>query len=134
MRRETGRSSSKSDGRRRLFVIVAAGTGVFGWRSFLEEPAMMIEFNEESAASHPNFDTYLRESDTDGAVPLRFDRLVPASSSAEALAHAASVRLEQLAREEEADLLESTLVAARAPQGPGALRYRVLVVARKRMP
>jgi len=107
---------------------------MFIFTDWIEGPRVRIEFLEGSLGAHPNFERYLDESTSDGAVPLRFDRVVRATEAPPTLAAEALTRLEQLAAEEAADILPSTLVATWAPASPGSRRHQALVIARKRRP
>jgi len=95
---------------------------------------MLIEFLEGSIASHPNFERYMKESTEDGAIPLRFDRVVSASESPQSVGDEALTKLDRLAHDEAAELVLSTMVATWTPEAPGSRRYRALIIARKARP
>jgi len=95
---------------------------------------MFIEFLEGSAVVHPNFERYMEESAADGSVPVRFDCEASSNLSAEDIAELAADHLERREKEEEADILPSTVVATLADGSFGRRRFRVIAIARHRKP
>ena len=93
---------------------------------------MSIEFHDGSAVAHPNFERYMDESTTDGALPLCFDCAAMPNLSVEEVAAMAAEEFERKAKEEQGYLLDATLVATRAPEPTRYWRYRVLIIARRR--
>jgi hypothetical protein len=95
---------------------------------------MRIEFAEGSLAAQPSFERYMNESTAAGAVPLRFECAATSAVSDGEIAAKAEEALERRAREEDAEILPSTIVATRMEEPSGHRRYRVLAIARLRKP